>query len=699
MTDTENTPSETPREDPLAQHRDTAVHLFVADAVLRDQLVLIFKALHFTNVTAHKAPTGYLTAIRDLSLLLMKTEGLFLVGPPLTIINAAKKTRTTKELPDFFASVSLLLTQAKRDPMSLLARCVPVFADIQFTQKRENTIVALAEYGVSGAFILKPQDSLAAMQKAQRMAAMREQVLERYAEIRDYLLDYLPHMEGALDELVQRKEERELSQRKTEADKWLEKAEKLRKADNLDQAIQCYKKAIDLYPAHPEAYLESGRVYVRMKKYPRALQRFRQAEEIALSMPEPNKEIAKVRVLQVSERIEAGDSPDNPELAEMLREAMENFEAAMDKAQKLEQMENPQSGKDRGADAMASVAGEIFKLDLSTLLGRNHPVAQKLSALARDALMSGAESGEMDPRQLILMGQAAMDAASYREAEGYFLKAAESARHFPAACDEMIHMGTLLRRHQGPEAAIALYERVIAMNPPSLAAAQYNLAVALAEDGSAPKASAAIIRALLTDPSLPENESFYKNHQLHPVLSQLITLFDTLAAKPRPEPGESQKHLMDAQAGLETAILGNDEKQAFRLLWNLVSKNPAFFKAPSVQASNTIREFLISRCSLCQASKKPEFQRFGQALAKIRALYDTKSSSAPHLLYMEHRAQALTALAANNTPNAGGHFTQALATHNPDALSLPESHYPPALQSLAKTIHTTLQTINPDHLK
>ena len=73
-----------------------------------------------------------------------------------------------------------------------------------------------------------------------------------------------------------------------------------------DQAINLIRQAIETFPKDIEAYLESGRLYIRKKEYGRALSRFGQAADLFSDVPAPNKEIGNLRLLQVKEKIEGG---------------------------------------------------------------------------------------------------------------------------------------------------------------------------------------------------------------------------------------------------------------------------------------------------------------------------------------------------------------------------------------------------------
>ena len=67
--------------------------------------------------------------------------------------------------------------------------------------------------------------------------------------------------------------------------------EKLKANKQYDQAVALCKKAIELLPLEPDAYLEGGRILVKKRKYTAALRMFRDAEDVARDLPTPNQEI------------------------------------------------------------------------------------------------------------------------------------------------------------------------------------------------------------------------------------------------------------------------------------------------------------------------------------------------------------------------------------------------------------------------
>lgn len=685
-----------PAADVLAPYRDKPFHLYVMDRSLRDQLKVILEALKFSNVIVHKTPLSYFENARTLGQLLLTREGVFLVNPPGHAVSPGSKTRIPKDLPEYFETVKLVVGNTRRDVMKTLAKCVPVFTDIHFSQKRENTLITLAQYGISGAFILQKLDSLANLAPKMREIHAKEQLMERYREVRDYLTEYLPHREGKLEELKERQEERELSARKAESDQWIRQGHEARASGDWERAVQCFSKAIETYPQNPAAYMESGRTYVRLKRYPKALMRFAQAEEVAEGSPEPNKEIGMVRVLQAQERVRSGDAPDHPDVMQLLDDAMSNFQRSLDKAASIKPL-NEEDHRQRDVEAVTRIAGELMKIDLKSKLGKNHPAVKKLGAMARTAFnkVANTEMDELPAGQLIFLGLAAIEDRNFTEAERLLFKAAREESHFAEACNEIIYMGTLVRKKEGPLRAIDIYNRLLDIDPPNKAAVNFNLAVAYAVEHKELESAGAIVRGLMLEPALAQNEMFYKNHQLYQVLETVVDLFDTVdQAKKRVKPPELVLKSVHFQERLERLILMGQQKDALVLTYNLARKIPEFFAREAVLANKTIVEFLQARIEMCRRAGKESLTWLAGFLEKF--LERRKQANYPKRLiaYLRFKAEALKVLETGGERSEAAYFfTKAVMAHPEYTQSL-EFYASKQFLQLTEEIHEALRYVD-----
>ncbi|TVM30364.1 tetratricopeptide repeat protein [Oceanidesulfovibrio marinus] len=685
-----------PTADVLASYRDKPFHIYVIDRVLRDQLKVILEALKFSNVTVHKTPLAYFENARALGQLLLTREGVFLINPPSHAVSPGSKMRIPKELPEYFETVKLVVGNTRRDVMQTLAKCVPVFTDIHFSQKRENTLITLAQYGVSGAFILQKLESLSGLAPKMREIRAKEQLMERYREVRDYLAEYLPHKEGRLEELKERQEERELSERKAEADKWMRAGHEARAGGDWERAVQCFSKAIEIYPRDPAAYMESGRTYVRLKRYPKALMRFAQAEEVAEGSPEPNKEIGMVRVLQAQERLRSGDSPNEPEVMQLLNDAMTNFQRALDKAAAIKPLDEEDS-RQRDVEAVTRIAGELMKVDLKSTLGKGHPTVKQLGAMAREAFnrVANTEMDELPAGQLIFLGLAAIDERNFTEAERLLFKAARDEGHFAEACNEIIYMGTLVRKLEGPLRAIDIYNRLLELDPPNKAAVNFNLAVAYAVEHKDLESAGAIVRGLMLEPSLAQNEMFYKNHQLYQVLETVVDIFDTVAAmQKRTTVPELARRTVHFQERLERHIAAGQNKDALVLAYNLARKIPEFFDNEAILADKTIAEFLQSRVTMCRSAGKESLTWLAGFLEEFLERRKSAGYSKRLIAFSRFKMEALKVLERGGESNeAAFFFTKAVMAH-PEYTQAVELYASEESMRLAREVHDALRYVD-----
>lgn len=690
--------SQTPpvQQDPvLAPFNGEPIHVFIRDKILREQLGVILAILGFMDVKVHPTEGAYLDNVRRLAALLVQSEGVFLVNPPLTVYGQAGKGKVTKDLGDFFNDLSLVLQRSKRDAAAIIAKCVPVFPDIQLTQKREKTITALARFGITGCFILKPQDSLSGLNPNFFRLRMKEQIMERLEEMRAYLQEYLPHRSSAFSDLMQKREERELSERKAEAENWIRNGIKAKAEGDFERSIECFKRAIELLPQDPEAYLESGRVYVQVKRYPKALVRFSQAQEVAETIPEPNKEIGNVRVEQVKERIEQGESPTSPGIMALLEDAMENFEAALKKAERIQEHSGEQEGG-TGSESISRIAGEIVKLDLKSVLGKGHPMIKRFGDLARDSFkkIASQDPTALQPRQLMFLGLAALDDRNFDEAEQLFFRAVEYPEVFSEACNEITHLGIVVRKQVGSARAIEIYRRLLALSPHNRAAVCYNLAVSYSAEKNIIEAAGAIVQALHSDPSLPRNEIFYNNPGLNKVLDTTTRVFDRIALRLASTrvPLLVTKNVQ-LQEKLERLIAKKD-KRSFRLLQHVVQVMPDFFLRESVASSKLILNYLRLKREQCREGKLPETRAFGDTLETL--VKDMRRTPYPKRLvaYNKFKFQCLRILDMHgDVAEAAANLAKAAVCH-PEYLDTPDFFASPRWVELAREVCRKLEAVD-----
>ncbi len=697
------TPSVTVKNthDPLEPFRNMPVHVLVFPTALRDQLKVILATLKFKQVTFHPCSNRFLKNTQELALILRSLkEGLVLVGPLLEVADITNKTRPPRDISEFFSIVSILLTRAKRDPLKCLPLCVPVFEDIEFIHKREGILLRLAEYGISGAFILKKQDPLGGMNPKRKKLLLKEQMLERYTEVRNYLTEYLPHRQDNLETLMEKREERKLSERKAEAESWIKQAEEFKDAKNYERSIQCYKKAIELYPVDPRAYLESGKVYVRVRKYPHALQRFRQAEEVAENLPEPNKEIGRVRILQVRERIANGEPANSPEIVRLMDDAVENFSKALIKAEEV-QLTGKGDEKERNVNAVMKITGEIIKMDVASTLGESHPSVRKLSGMTRDSLLliKGKSINELPAKQLIFMGQAALDAGDFQTAEQHFYRASKDMGFYHEALKEIIFLGHFVRRRKGPETAIGIYQRLLEHNPPDKGAVFFNLAVAFSDAHKGPEAAQSIIRGIYIQPDMAQDPQFYKSPSLHPALHFVMDFYGSLSDFKQDSISKADLYATLLHERLLVAILSKNMAQTAQHMLTAAQKMPSLFKRQEILGDETLMqglEWLLEGLEKAQKNIPPKLMQF---TARVLAL---RSKSVPSEEMQEFRSemsQFYELVLAKQEPDLAAAMLATAAMNHPGLCS--EAHFGagPLLRSFAAEVTQKLRYVDMTRLR
>ena len=685
----------------LAPFLGEPFHIYIVSKVLRERVEIAFKALGFGDVKVHPAKGEFLGCVRDVAKLLMTQQGFFLVGPPMEKVDEKTGNRRERDIAEFYESVSGILDKANRDVMAILSKCVPVYEDIQFVQKRENAIVALAEFGVSGAFILRKQEPLAGLSAARRKQVLQEQVLERVEELGKYLSEYLPHLDGALDDIKVKLDEKRMLERKAEAEEMLEMARKLREAGDFEKAVGCCKKAIDLYPKDPGAYLESGRVYVRMNRYPHALKRFRQAEEVADAIPEPNKEIAQVRVLQAKQMIRQGASPDSEDVKKLLDDAVRNFGKALIKAEEVPRLEYGEPG-DRNVSAVARIAGDMMKLDLASVLGEDHPAARKLTSMAEDSLLllADRDRDSLPPEQRILMGQAALSNGDYETAREHFFAAAGEERYFQRACKEIIYMGHLARRKLGPKQAVAIYQDLLELEPPTKGAVHFNIAMARNEMKMAAESAGSLARAVFLEPELPEDPMFYRTPAMYDVIRSVKELFDMTGRKAEkfvPSP----LALKAGQLHEKLLLLLNQgrRKETIPLLMQAAAKLPKFFRMETVLPDQELMAVVRALCAKLNDSDNPSFIKIKEFLLRVLGERGKANLPGEYAECCRSMGIMLNVLATGEAPDRAAEIMAQTLYQYPDFFELEDFYIHPTITRFVAGVRKNLQGIDLSRVK
>ncbi|MBI5178895.1 MAG: tetratricopeptide repeat protein [Nitrospinae bacterium] len=615
----------TPGTDPLQPYRNNNIRLFIRDASLRQQAQTIMeKLLNFTNVASINPGQSNKDNIEKLCRLLMTEDSHVLFSPPPAKGNSAETK--IEALNDFLLSVQARIRQSGKELEKInryMSRIVPILEEAENYQMRMKYIMALAEFRITDVFLLPYPES----------KQMEGQIQERLPILHNYLIEHFTEKEQRLERIEASKAEADLSERKQEAEKLMRQAEDYKRTGNYEEAVQCYNKAIDVMPDDPSAYIESGRGYTKLKKYNRAIQRFTEAEEVAEEIPAPNQEIAAVRIVQVKEMIAQGLDPDSPEIEKLLNEAVGHYKAALGKASELKPLHQDDKS-DRSAEAVSKIAGAIFKLELAETLGSRHAAVKELGTLARDSLQSAVKGTEeeLPPSQMICLALADVDKGEFEAAEKLLFKAAADKKYTLEASRELNYMGTQVRMASGPEAAIALYRRILGIDPPNKAAIHYNLSVAMQTAGQEVEAAGSIVQAVYTDPSLPQDDMFYRNAAIVSLINRLVALFARVKEnegkfknRPAPlaapaeqsfhEPSPDAKHA--AYLVKFEELIRQDRQRAFRVLYDLYQRAPEFYKSAEAYSSTTLMELVGDACENLKSAEHPGVRDFCRGLADV----------------------------------------------------------------------------------
>ena len=685
--------------DILAEHLDKKIRLFIFDKSTLSQSENFLRALKFNNVEVSPVPASYISAIQQLYLLLKKDDDLILVNPPLTVING--KTKIKKDITEYFSELKRLVNQkSKSDSIELLSKCVPIFPEANMLQIREKLILSLAEFGITGAFILKQQESLIGLSQAAQKEKKAELMAERFNEIRTYLIEHFStNPDDAIKNIRVKMDEKELTRKKKESQKWMNQAEEYKKTKNYEEAINCYKKAIDAYPKDPAAYMESGKTYVRIQKYSRALERFKQASEISEDLPTPNQEIGNLRITQAREMIAKGANPENPQVKELLRDAIDNFQTAFSKASQLKPLD-PYKDTAPDKEATAKIASDIFRLNLNADFGHGNDIVKKLSGLANESLKNstGIDPEQLHPSQTISLGLGALDRGDYEEAEKLLFMAAKNRDYFSDATHEINYLGTRVRREKGEDEAIKLYNRLLTLNPPNKAAVYFNLSVAWNRKKQNANATAAIVKAIYIDPTLPLDNSFYQSPEIFEVLKNIIHAINEIEKNSSniTVPAETKIYYEIVEKFEE--LIHVNKGEAFKYLYQIVNSTPGFFKNSRTYVNTHLTNLMGLAYSKFSAIQRPDAQKFAKFL--FAAINYGKKLSIPQnsVTCGNLLSQVMEILYTSADQAEAAYFLSQAIIIDPDFMKKPDFYASSTFVNLAKEIHKKLSSVKVEKL-
>ncbi len=619
---------------PLAPYLATPLKLFVHDRTLADQLTTALAQHGFASQSRVAVKAGFFEAMRQLYGELTGFDGLVLVNhPPKKVKGSSGISDQDMAFADFYQGVASFNTSSRRSTADLLGKCLPVFVSPQDADIRMRIVSELFGFGIMAVFMLSVQPL--GMSK-------EDQLDERKHELGEYLLEYFETRDRKAKEYREYKSAEELAQRRAEAERLMAEVEQQKAAGDFEKAIALCRQATEVLPTDPDAYLEGGRLLVKRKKYPPAMQMFRDAEKVAEDLPAPNREIAALRIAQVkdhvSRRRQAGQAVDEQKVAQWMAEAVEGYETALGKAEKIRGVD-AQAAAVKRTDAQAGIAEDIMTQNLGAFLGENSEHVNALNRLARDTLQEKLKDEDgLDPRYLAQFGLMAFQDGKVDEAERLLVQAAGNPDTFQEACTKLNYIGTQLRGRGRSERAIAVYQTLLDLKPPFLGVALFNLAVAqrtLAADLEASdrsraagldlEALAGVVQALYVDPRLPEDENFYRNTAVAPQLKRAQAIFAAAAKAqapaPRPAPagGPVDAACQQATRQLDALLAAGKEREALKLLYKLARSLKPYFLKFERHASEAVKRFAERLVPRLARHPDPKMQVFGKVLAVLVA--------------------------------------------------------------------------------
>jgi tetratricopeptide (TPR) repeat protein len=662
----------------LGPYRQTPIRLFIADRALLKQVAASLSKLGFVMVTVAKVEPNYFQSMKQLFADLRQADGVVLVNHPRKKVeDSTGRQYEDYCFHDYYSGLASLVTNTNKEVSEVVGKCVPIFSMAQDADMRGRIITELFEFGILSAFMLSVQDL---------RASAAEQVESLAGELQGYLQDYFMQREQRTRELKEYKSAEDLKQRREEAEKIMAQVEQLKLAKDYDKAIALCRQAMEVLPTNAAAYLEGGRLLIKKKRYPPALQMFRDAEQVAMALPGPNEEIGNLRLTQVKEHLEdckhRGVPPDQGMVARLLGEAVSNYGKAMEKARTI-QLVRPQDQDAKRAEVLTGIADDILSMDLEQVVDENSPILRELGKLVKNVLgAKGKGAQELAGRHLLSLGMGALYENDFQTAQDYFLRAAGQPEFRDQANIKLNNLGTQLRQRGRSDEAIAVYQKLLELKPAFAGVVLYNLAVAFqnksrqmtdSNPGKAEQlereAAGTVVQAIYVDPSLPLEENFYLNPVMAPPLGRLQGYFrEATQGADRQSQDPSRQACLKSVEHLERLLARRQQREALQFLFELTHKLKPFFLNFDQYASRPVYQFAQSLQAVLGNHPDPKMQTFGKVLGVLvtrgqKALAEETSTGQPQLdlalqaLMRADQAQAARAMATAfyQSPELTGH--------------------------------------------
>lgn len=687
-----------PSEFNFAEHTDTHVGLFIANPVIKRHTLMTLKALKFTEVTDYPVPRNYFQALGRLIPVIVGNSELVLFNLPSRAKSSETKKNEVEPIYDIIhetlSDIKTHLSKRTSDPLKLLGKTVPIIEVGDYL--REKLVEVLFKFRVPTAFFLSSLPPSAHLQGARKDKQVRENFQTHFQEISAYLTEYFRDKDQLVARADAKGTETELSERKQEYDDLMIQALSMREEGRFEEAISVLRQAIEVFPSDIEAYLESGRLYLRRREYGRAISRFSQAEDLFQGAPAPNKEIANVRLYQVQEKIEAGADPRSPEIMKLLGDAVENYEIAQAKA---EDMAKDAPDSPELAQPVA-IGQEILKWNTAEMLGPKHPIVKQLMDVARKSTQ-GLESlplEELSAVHCISLGLQALEAGDLENAYKYYFHALNDKDYFPEACTEINLMGIRLRKMKLTDEAIKIYNRLIEYKPPNLGSVYWNMSVAYATSQKGLEAAGYAARCLYIDPFIAREKEFYDSltPQLVPIVMRLMKTLKLIlrqAQKGKPPAGLVQRY--QAYGRMQRLIEEKKSGDAIKLFLALFKQAPDFIKKQEFYGDGIIPRFLLEvRASLMKRNVPQTTPHLKMITAWLKYVTNNPTQKTmAHFLRLS--SQAMHSLEETGDQSLGAYYLGQALIIMPEAYFLqPDFYARENLPPMARELATKLKFVD-----
>ncbi|MBW2621632.1 MAG: tetratricopeptide repeat protein [Deltaproteobacteria bacterium] len=479
------------------------------------------------------------------------------------------------------------------EPLEFLVKTVPILEIEELL--REKLLEVLVKFRVPAAFFMSRLPTTVHLTPARKMELRRENLQIHSTEIITYLGQYFGEKENLVTRLDHKNLENELNERKLKYDEYMAQAVELKKNRSYEEAINCLRLAIEVFPEDIEAYIESGRIFMHKKEYGRALTRFTQAQNFFEDSPSPNTEIGNMRLIQVEEKITGGADPNSPEILKLLNDAVANFKQATDKALKITETQTSDPIL-AGREIASSVGQVILSWDLGTLIGIRHPVIRDLIGVAYRALetLEGIDEKNLSARQFIALGMKTLEDGDFEQAKNYYFRALEDKDYYNEACTEINYFGMKLRSMGLLKEALSVYESMLSYKPHNISSVYWNMAIVFSHQDDPIKSSGYMTRALYLDPQLATSLEFYSTFtpKLIKNFSTLLNILKHISKKAgHAIVPASLVNLYQVKKRLVELIEAGSKTEAMKLFVALNKKAQKFTCRPEFYAESAVLEF------------------------------------------------------------------------------------------------------------